>query len=61
MNKTMSALPVKTINPTCPASRKSLYRKNLSVPLLALVGKIIQEMQRETNTVIVLEEVGDLA
>lgn len=59
MNKTMSQ-PREDYKPHVPRIEKISIPKEFIGAIIGPGGKIIQEMQRETNTVIVLEEIGDL-
>ncbi len=59
MNKTMHKAR-EDYKPQVPRIEKITIPKEFIGAIIGPGGKIIQEMQRETNTVIVLEEVGDL-
>jgi polyribonucleotide nucleotidyltransferase len=59
MNKTISVAR-EDYKPHVPRIEKITIPKEFIGAIIGPGGKIIQEMQRETNTVIVLEEVGDL-
>ena len=59
MNKTMSQ-PREDYKPHVPRIEKISIPKEFIGAIIGPGGKIIQEMQRETNTVIVIEEIGDL-
>lgn len=58
MTKTMSA-PREDYKPHAPRIIEVRIPKEFIGAVIGPGGKIIQEMQRETNTVIVIEEVGD--
>jgi polyribonucleotide nucleotidyltransferase len=58
MNQVMSE-PREDYKPHVPRIEKISVPKEFIGAIIGPGGKIIQEMQRETNTVIVLEEIGD--
>ncbi|MFO7723714.1 MAG: polyribonucleotide nucleotidyltransferase [Bacteroidales bacterium] len=58
MNQTISQ-PREDYKPHVPRIEKISVPKEFIGAIIGPGGKIIQEMQRETNTVIVLEEIGD--
>jgi polyribonucleotide nucleotidyltransferase len=59
MNSTLS-VPREDYKPHVPRIEKITIPKEFIGAIIGPGGKIIQEMQRETGTVIVIEEVGDL-
>lgn len=58
MNQTISE-PREDYKPHVPRIEKITIPKEFIGAIIGPGGKIIQEMQRETNTVIVIEEIGD--
>jgi polyribonucleotide nucleotidyltransferase len=58
MNQTINE-PREDYKPHVPRIEKISVPKEFIGAIIGPGGKIIQEMQRETNTVIVLEEIGD--
>ncbi|MEK6476801.1 polyribonucleotide nucleotidyltransferase [Catalinimonas sp. 4WD22] len=58
MNKTISA-PNESLKPNAPRSVSLKIERDMIGALIGPGGKVVQEIQKETNTTIVIEEIGD--
>ncbi|MDF9795864.1 polyribonucleotide nucleotidyltransferase [Catalinimonas alkaloidigena] len=58
MDKTISA-PNESLKPNAPRSASLKIERDMIGALIGPGGKVVQEIQKETNTTIVIEEVGD--
>jgi polyribonucleotide nucleotidyltransferase len=58
MNKTISQ-PNESLKPNAPRSQKLEIERDMIGALIGPGGKIVQEIQKETNTTIIIEEIGN--